>query len=46
MQKGFVEVYDVTRLVDDFSSEEYRENLFKGKGLQQRFGTGCKTEQM
>ena len=30
MQKGLVEVYDVTRLENDFTSEEYRMNQFNG----------------
>ena len=30
MRKGFVEVYDVTRLVDGFSSEEDRMNQLHG----------------
>ena len=33
MKKSF-EVYDVTRLVDDFSSEEYRMNQFNGTWLE------------
>ena len=33
MKKGF-EVYDVTRFVDDFSSEEYRMNQFNGTWLE------------
>ena len=40
MKNGLMEVYDVTRLVDEFSGEEYRGTPFKGTGIRKN-GLGC-----
>ena len=40
MKKGLMEVYDVTRLVDEFSGEEYGVNPFSGAEFGKN-GLGC-----
>ena len=37
MKNGLVEVYDVTRLVDEFAKEEYRANNFNEYGKLKKY---------